>query len=289
LHYGIERLGASIIPASSGNTQRQLMLMHDLESTVLVCTPSYSLHLAEALNECEYGREEFKLRIGLFGGEFWGEGIRQQIEAKLGISATDNYGLSEITGPGVSGECQCKNGMHIFEDYFYPETIDPDTGQALPYGEKGELVLTTLAKEALPILRYRTRDVCRIMPEPCACGRTFLRMTKVEGRTDDMLIIRGANVFPSQIEEVLMRIEGTAPHYQLVIRKKGYLDDLEVKVEVSESLLFDEMKQMQVLKDRITQQVREVLGIQAKITLVEPKSIERSVGKAKRVLDLRQV
>lgn len=289
LHYGMEKIGAAIIPASSGNTQRQLLLMRDLKATVLVCTPSYSLHLAEVLKESEYARSEYQLRLGLFGGEFWTEAVREQIEAKLGISATDNYGLSEIIGPGVSGECQVKDGMHIFEDHFLPEIIDPVTGEPMPPGEKGELVLTSLTKEALPVLRYRTRDICRLYPEPCPCGRTLVKMSKVTGRTDDMLIIRGANVFPSQIEEVLMRIEGTAPHYQLVVRKKGYLDDLEVRVEVSETLLFDRMKEMERLQDEIARQVREVIGIGVKITLVEPKSIERSVGKAQRVLDLRHV
>lgn len=289
LHYGMERIGAGVIPISSGNTHRQIMLMHDLGSTALVCTPSYALHLAEAIGESEYDRSEFKLRVGLFGGEAWGDGIREQIESRLGISATDNYGLSEIIGPGVSGECCEKVGLHLFEDHFYPEIIDPVTEESLPLGEKGELVLTTLTKEALPVLRYRTRDICRLMPEPCPCGRTLIRMSKVTGRTDDMLIVRGANVYPSQIEEVLMSIEGTAPHYQLVVRKKGHLDDLEVRVEISENLLFDEMKQMQQLKETITQRVRETLGIGCKITLVEPKSIERSVGKAQRVLDLREL
>ncbi len=289
LHYGLERLGASIIPVSSGNTPRQIMLMHDLETTALVCTPSYALHLAEGIQESEYDRSEFKLRIGLFGGEFWTEAIREQIENRLGISATDNYGLSEIIGPGVSGECTQKSGLHFYEDHFIPEIVDPVTEEPLPLGEKGELVITALTKEAMPIIRYRTRDICRLISEPCACGRTFYRMSKVTGRSDDMLIIRGANVFPSQIEDVLMRIKGTAPHYQLIIRKKGYLDELEVQVEVLEGMLFDEMKEMQRLREEIAQRVREVLGISAKISLVEPKSIERSVGKAKRVLDLRQL
>ncbi len=288
LHQGMERLGAGVIPASAGNTQRQLLLMRDLGSTVLVCTPSYALHVAEAMRESGYERSAYKLRLGLFGGEFWSEGIRGQIEASLDISATDNYGLSEIIGPGVSGECEEKRGMHIFEDHFLPEIIDPDSEEPLPPGEKGELVLTSLSREALPILRYRTRDVCCLDPEPCPCGRTSWRMSKVTGRTDDMLIIRGANIFPSQIEDVLMRTEGAAPHYQLVIRKKGYLDDLEVRVEVSEALLFDRMKEMQQLKEEISRRVRETLGISVKITLVEPKSIERSVGKAQRIQDLRR-
>lgn len=289
LHYGMERLGASVIPASAGNTERQLLLMRDLGTTALVCTPSYSLHLAEAIQESQFDRSAYRLRIGLFGGEFWSDGIREQIESKLQISATDNYGLSEVIGPGVSGECLEKSGMHIQEDYFLAEVIDPETQEPVSPWERGELVLTSLAKEALPILRYRTRDICRIMPEPCPCGRTFARMSKVQGRTDDMLIIRGANLFPSQIEEVLMRIEGTAPHYQLIIRKKGYLDELEVRIEVSETLLFDEMKQMQSLREEVTRRLRAALGIGIRVSLVEPKSIERSVGKAKRVLDLRQV
>jgi len=288
LHYGMERVGAAIIPASAGNTQRQLLLMRDLQSTVLVGTPSYALHLAEAMRESGYDRSAYKLRLGLFGGEFWSEGIREQIEANLGISATDNYGLSEVIGPGVSGDCQLKCGMHLFEDHFLWELIDPQTEEPVAPGQKGELVLTSLTKEALPVLRYRTRDICAVDPEPCPCGRTFWRMSKVSGRTDDMLIIRGANIFPSQIEDVLMRIEGAAPHYQLVVRKRGYLDDLEVRVEVSQGLLFDQMKEMQRLKEEITQRVREVVGVSVKITLVEPKSIERSVGKAQRVVDLRR-
>lgn len=288
LHYGMERVGAAVIPASAGNTQRQLLIMRDLQSTVLVGTPSYALHLAEAIRESGFERSEYKLRLGLFGGEFWSEGIRQQIEANLGISATDNYGLSEVIGPGVSGDCQVKQGMHLFEDHFFWELIDPESEEPVPPGQKGELVLTSLTKEALPVLRYRTRDICEINPEPCPCGRTFWRMSKVAGRTDDMLIIRGANIFPSQIEDVLMRIEGAAPHYQLVIRKKGYLDDLEVRVEVSEGLLFDRMKEMQRLKEEIAQRVRETVGVSVRITLVEPKSIERSVGKAQRILDLRR-
>lgn len=288
LHYGIERVGASIIPASSGNTQRQLMLMHDLEATALVCTPSYSLYISEVLKESKWDRSEFKLRLGLFGGEGWSDGTRVEIESRLGISATDNYGLSEIIGPGVSGECSEKSGMHISEDYFIPELIDPNTEQVITEeGKKGELVLTTISKEALPVIRYRTRDICTLNYEPCPCGRTTVRMSKIQGRSDDMLIIRGVNLYPSQIEEVLMSIEGVEPHYQLVIRKEGALDHLEILVEISEKIFSDEMKQMRKTHERILHKLYSVIGITPDLKLVEPKTIERSVGKAKRVIDLR--
>ena len=289
LHYGLERVGASIIPASSGNTERHIMLMHDLETTALVCTPSYSLYLGEVLNESAYDRSEFKLRLGLFGGEGFTDATRNEIETRLGISATDNYGLSEVIGPGVSGECVHKNGLHLFEDHFIPELIDPDTEEVITeQGRQGELVLTTLTKEAMPILRYRTRDICSFDFSPCACGRTMLRMSKVCGRTDDMLIVRGVNIYPSQIEELLMGIEETEPHFQLILRRQGVLDELEVQVEISECIFSDEMKMLRKQHDRILKKLQTVIGITPTLKLVEPKTIERSLGKARRVIDLRE-
>lgn len=288
LHYGMERVGASVIPASSGNTQRQLLLMQDLGTTTIVCTPSYALYLGEQVAEAGI-RDKLKLRWGLFGGEPWSEQMRTEIEAKLGISATDNYGLSEIIGPGVAGECeQFKNGMHISEDHFLVEVVDPETLEPLPYGECGELVITTLTKEALPIIRYRTRDITWIDPTPCGCGRTTARMHKVQGRTDDMLIIRGVNIFPSQIESVLLEIEGTEPHYMLVIYKEGSLDVLEVQVEVPKHLFTGDFRGLKKLEECIKERLHSVLGISVRLKLVEPKTLARSEGKAKRVIDLRK-
>ena len=289
LHYGVERIGATAIPASSGNTARQIMIMKDFGTTALVCTPSYALYIAEALAEQKLKAGMLKLRVGLFGAEPWTETMRAEIEHRLGISATDNYGLSEVMGPGVSMECDCKQGMHINEDHFIAEIIDPETGQVLPPGCTGELVLTTLTKEALPMIRYRTRDITRISTSPCACGRTFVRMEKPSGRTDDMLIIRGVNVFPSQIETVLMEIEGTEPHYQMIVTRQGALDHLEVQVEVNERVFSDEMRVMHALAGKIGRQLASMLGLSAKVTLVEPKSLQRSEGKAKRVQDLRKL
>ena len=287
LHYGLEKVGASVIPASSGNTQRQLMLMQDFGTTVLVCTPSYALYLGEAVTEAGI-RDKLNLKHGLFGAEPWTNQMRLEIESKLGLSATDNYGLSEIIGPGVSGECvECKCGMHISEDHFFVEVIDPDTLEPLPYGSTGELVITSLTKEAVPVLRYRTRDITRLNSEKCVCGRTSVRMEKVHGRTDDMLIVRGVNIFPSQIESVLLEIEGTAPHYMLVLYKDGVMDALEVWVEVSESIFSDKMKELVQLEEVIKKRLHEVLGISIKLKLVEPRTIARSEGKAKRILDNR--
>jgi phenylacetate-CoA ligase len=288
LHYGAERVGATVVPVSSGNTQRQIMVMKDFGSTAIVCTPSYALYLAEAIAEKGISRNELSLRVGLFGAEPWSENMRKEIESRLAISATDNYGLSEVMGPGVSMECDCKRGMHISEDHFIPEIIDPDTGEALPPGHAGELVLTTLTKEAIPVIRYRTRDITSLITEPCACGRTFVRMTKPTGRTDDMLIIRGVNVFPSQIETVLMEMEETEPHYRLILTREGALDDLEVQVEVNEKFFSDEMRVMRAIEDKISGSIRSMLGLSVKVKLVEPKTIERSEGKAKRVVDLRK-
>ena len=287
LHYGIEKVGAAVIPASSGNTRRQIGLMVDLNSTALVCTPTYALHIAEVLEDIGLTGDDLSLRIGLFGAEPWSPEMRRAIEERLCISATDNYGLSEVIGPGVSGECQHKNGLHLFEDHFIAEIIDPETTEPLPMGEEGELVLTTLTREAMPMIRFRTRDICRLDADPCPCGRTSLRMSRVTGRTDDMLIIRGVNVFPSQIESVLLEIEGTKPHYRLLITREGALDAVELQVEVSKGIFADEMKELRALERRIEDRLRNVLSISPKVTLVEPRTIERSLGKAKRVIDER--
>ncbi|PLX91706.1 MAG: phenylacetate--CoA ligase [Desulfuromonas sp.] len=288
-HYGAERLGASVIPMSGGNTKKQIMIMQDFGSSVITCTPSYSLYLAEALAEEGVNVADLKLRIGILGAEPWSESMREEIEAKLGIKAIDIYGLSEIMGPGVGIECvEAQHGLHIWEDHFIPEIIDPATGKVLPHGEKGELVLTTITKEGIPLIRYRTRDITRIISEPCICGRTHLRIERLSGRSDDMLIIRGVNVFPSQIESVLCQIEGLAPHYQLIVEREDNLDSLEVQVEVNEETFSDEVKQMQELSAQIRKDIKDLLGITCKVRLVEPKTIARSEGKAQRVIDRRQ-
>ena len=288
LHYGVERVGATVIPISSGNTSRQMMVMKDYRTTAIVCTPSYSLYLAECLQEAKIDLNDLQLRTGLFGGEPWSENMRTEIESRLGISATDNYGLSEVMGPGVSMECLEKKGMHICEDHFIAEIIDPDTCQVLPYGEVGELVITTITKEAIPVIRYRTRDITRLIKEPCACCRTLVRMEKPHGRTDDMLIIRGVNVFPSQIETVLVEMDETDPHYQLFIKREGVLDTLEVHVEINEKFFVDEMRRMKEIEQKIYNRIKSTLGLSVKLKLVEPKSLVRTEGKAKRVFDLRQ-
>ncbi len=290
VHYGAEKLGASVIPVSGGNTKRQVIIMKDFKPTILTATPSYSLHLAEAAEEMGYSFKDFHFKYGIFGAEPWSEDMRQEIERKLNLIAIDIYGLSEVIGPGVSIECyEAKNGLHIFEDHFIPEIIDPNTGKTLPYGETGELVITTITKEAFPVIRYRTRDITTLNPEPCICGRTHVRMKKVSGRTDDMLIIRGVNVFPSQIESVLMQIEGVAPHYQLIVERQDNLDVLTVMVEVSEQMFSDEVKQLQQFENKISKDIKEYLGVTAKVKLVEPKSIARSEGKAARVIDKRKI
>ena len=287
-HYGAEKLGASVIPMSGGNTKKQIMIMQDFGSTVLTCTPSYSLYLAEAAAEEGIDIRKLKLRIGIFGAEPWSESIRREIEAKLGIKAIDIYGLSEILGPGVGIECiEAQQGLHIWEDHFIPEIIDPETGEVLPVGERGELVITTITKEGIPMLRYRTRDITRLIPEPCLCGRTHLRLERMSGRSDDMLIIRGVNVFPSQIESVLMTIEGIEPHYQLIVEREENLDTLEVQVEVNEQTFSDEVKVLQDLSGKIRKEIKDLLGVTCKVRLVEPKTIARSEGKAKRVIDNR--
>ncbi len=290
IHYGAERLGASVIPISGGNTKRQIMIMNDFGSTILACTPSYALFMAEVAQEVGVDFKKMKLRAGVFGAEPWSNKMRLEIEKKLNIDAVDIYGLSEIIGPGVATECvEEKTGLHIFEDHFIPEIIDPQTGKVLPYGEKGELVFTTVTKEALPLIRYRTRDISRLTPERCRCGRTHVRMDRVSGRSDDMLIIRGVNVFPSQIESILLEIEGVEPHYQLIVGREGPLDILEVRVEVNETVFSDEIKKLQVLEKHIEKDIKELLGVNATVKLVEPKSITRSEGKAVRVIDNRKL
>jgi len=287
-HYGAEMLGASVIPISGGNTKKQIMIMQDFGSTVLTCTPSYSLYLAEAAAEEGIDLRDLKLRIGIFGAEPWSEEIRGEIEAKLNIKAIDIYGLSEILGPGVAIECiEAQHGLHIWEDHFIAEIINPATGEVLPAGEQGELVITTITKEGIPMIRYRTRDITRLITEPCACGRTHARLARMSGRSDDMLIIRGVNVFPSQIESVLMTIEGIEPHYQLIVGREENLDTLEIQVEVNEVTFSDEIKVLQELSNRIRKEIKDILGITCKVRLVEPKTIARSEGKAKRVIDQR--
>jgi phenylacetate-CoA ligase len=287
LHYGSERIGSSVIPMSSGNTDKQIMIMQDYRSTALVSTPSYALTIADRMEKLGISPESLALRVGLFGAEPWSEEMRREIETRLGIIATDNYGLSEVMGPGVAGECLYKCGMHIFEDHFIPEIIDPETGLVLPPGSIGELVLTSITKEAFPVLRYRTRDITRLDYSPCACGRTHVRMQKTMGRSDDMLIIKGVNVFPTQIEEVLFQVEGCEPHYQLVIDRVGAVDVLEVQVEVHESIFFDEMKKQRAFIEMVEKRLFSILGVGAKIKLVEPNAIPRHEGKAHRVIDRR--
>jgi phenylacetate-CoA ligase len=291
LHYGAEKLGALTIPISGGNTDRQLMLIKDFGTTMIACTPSYALNIADYIEKKrpDYKMSSTKLRAGIFGAEPWSENMRKEIEARLGIDAFDIYGLSEIIGPGVSCECEAKSGLHVHEDHFYVEIIDPETGDILPDGEKGEIVYTTLTKEAFPGVRYRSRDITRLYREQCKCGRTLVKMEKIAGRSDDMLIIRGVNVFPSQIEQVLMEIEGIEPHYQIILDRKGAMDDVEVMVEVNEKLFSDEVKVLDALRKRISDRFRSVLGISAAITLVEPMTITRSEGKAVRVVDKRKI
>jgi len=289
LHYGAEMLGATALPMSGGNTKRQIRLMVDFGSTILCCTPSYALNIAEVMREMGVTREMIKLKAGILGAEPWTDEMRVQIEEELGISAHDIYGLSEVVGPGVSIECGEKNGLHVFEDCFIPEIIDPDTGETLPPGQKGELVFTNINKEGLALLRYRTRDISALDVSPCPCGRTHVRMKRITGRTDDMLIIRGVNVFPSQVEAVLMQIPGLSPHYQLVVDRVENLDVLEVQVEVSPQVFSDEIKRLEELERRIAEEVQSYLGLSVKVRLMEPRSIQRSEGKAVRVIDRRKM
>ncbi|GLI39038.1 phenylacetate--CoA ligase [Geobacter hydrogenophilus] len=289
LHYGAETIGASVIPMSSGNTEKQIMIMQDYKTTALVSTPSYAITIADRMEKMGIDPKTLSLKVGLFGGEPWSEAMRKEIESRLFISATDNYGLSEVIGPGIAGDCEYKCGMHIFEDAFIPEIIDPDTGEVLPPGSVGELVLTTLTKEAFPMIRYRTRDITCLDYSPCACGRTMVRMRKTMGRSDDMLIIKGVNVFPSQIEEVLFAIEGCQPHYQIIVDRKGTLDTLEIQIEVTENIFFDEMKRQRAFLEMVEKRIDSVLGVGATVKLVEPNSIPRHEGKAQRVIDRRKL
>ncbi len=288
LHYGGEKIGASVIPISGGNTMRQIELMRDFGSTVLACTPSYALYLAEAIQESGISRDDFKLKAGVFGAEPWTENMRREIEEKLRIKAIDIYGLSEVIGPGVASECQCQEGLHINEDHFYPEIIDPETLEVLPDGSMGELVFTTITKEGLPLIRYRTRDLTRLNRERCKCGRTLVRMNKCLGRSDDMLIIRGVNLFPSQVESVLLEMSGIKPHYLLIVDRVNNLDTLELKVEVDEAFFLDKISQLESLSKKLRDTLESALGLSIKVTLVEPKMIERSEGKSKRVIDKRK-
>jgi phenylacetate-CoA ligase len=288
-HYGAERLGASVIPISGGNTKRQIMIMQDFGSTVLTCTPSYSLFMAEEAKAEGIDFKALKLRVGIFGAEPWSEAMRREIEAKLNLHAIDIYGLSEIMGPGVAIECiEAKSGLHIWEDHFLPEIIDPESGEVLAEGEQGELVITTITKEGIPLIRYRTRDITSLTYAPCVCGRTHARLARMSGRSDDMLIIRGVNVFPSQIESILVRVEGVEPHYLLIVDREENLDTLEVQVEIGEELFSDEIKVLQSLSRRIEKEIKENLGVTSRVKLVEPKTIQRSEGKAKRVIDNRK-
>ncbi len=287
-HYGGEHVGASVIPISGGNTSRQLQLLKDFGSTMIACTPSYALYLAEAIEEAGI-LGELKLKSGIFGAEPWTEQMRQEIEDRLKIKAYDIYGLSEIIGPGVSFECECQSGMHVNEDHFIPEIIDPDTLEVLPPGSTGELVFTTVTKQAMPLIRYRTRDITRLITEPCACGRTTVRMEKPLGRSDDMLIIRGVNVFPSQVESALLEFGDIAPHYLIVVDRVGKLDTFEVQVELSSNLFSDQVKELEKLEQNLTRKIEATLGIKVKVRLVEPKSIPRSEGKAVRVIDRRNM
>ena len=287
LHYGLEKLGCAVIPVSSGNTQKQAMLLKDFGTSVLISTPSYAMYMSEVAHEMGISNDELKLRIGLFGSEGCTDALRDKIEKGFGLFSTDNYGMSELMGPGVSGECEYRCGLHFAEDHFLPEVINSETGEVLPRGEKGELVVTTLTKEGIPLLRYRTKDITRIHYEKCKCGRTHARMEKVQGRSDDMLKIRGVNVFPSQIESVMANIEGISPHYELILTRKNYTDYLEVRIEIIDESLLEKLENLEKLQKEAADKLKTVLGIQAKVTLVAPKSIQRYEGKAKRIIDKR--
>ena len=287
LHYGLEKVGAMVVPLSSGNTERHLMLMEDFGSTILIATPSYALYLGEMAHKLGKDFSKIKLRIGMFGGEGHTDEMRVKIEELWHMDVTENYGLSEIGGPGYSGECYRHTGMHIAEDHFFSEIVDPDTCEPLPLGEKGELVVTTLTRQAMPVLRYRTRDITWLDEAPCACGRSSMRMAKVQGRSDDMLIIRGVNVFPSQIESVVLSMKEVEPYYEIVVTTEDYLDRIEVKVEIGDPGLLENFRALEALRERVRHALRTVLNIDAKVTLVSPGSLKRFEGKAKRVTDLR--
>ncbi|MCJ7484128.1 MAG: phenylacetate--CoA ligase [Thermodesulfovibrionales bacterium] len=287
LHYGAERVGASVIPISGVNTRRQVKIMQDFKTTALMCTPSYALSIADTIMEMGINVNSLSLKYGLFGAEPWSESMRHELQEKLKIVATDNYGLSEVMSPGVAGECSERNGLHINEDHFLVEVVDPETLEPLPEGKTGELVITTLTKEAFPVIRFRTRDLTSLITEPCSCGRTFVRMNKVMGRTDDMIKIRGITVFPSQIESVLFEIEGTEPHYQIILERKAAVDELTVLVEVSESIFFDQVRKQKDFIERIKARLASEIGISVEVKPVEKQTLERSGGKAKRVIDKR--
>jgi phenylacetate-CoA ligase len=286
-HYGGEALGATVIPISGGNTERQLMVIQDFGVTVLCCTPSYFLYLIESARDTKVDLSH--LRVGVFGAEPWSEAMRERIQEESGIRAHDIYGLSEIIGPGVGVECIERRGLHIFEDHFYPEIIDPETGEVLPEGAEGELVLTTLSKQAMPMIRYRTRDVTALVSDQCACGRTLRRIRRIGRRSDDMLIIRGVNVFPSQVETALLRVEGTLPHYQIVLTRDKGLDQMEVKVEVTPEVFSDEIRKLEALQQKLEASIENILGLRVRVTLVQPKTLARSEGKARRVSDQRNI
>jgi phenylacetate-CoA ligase len=289
LHYGVEHVGASVIPAAAGNTPKQIMLMMDMQVDALVCTPSYALNISEFLIQNDIPRSALNLKYAHFGGEPWTEDMRTRIEDEMGILCFNNYGLSEVIGPGVSGECAVRDGMHISEDAFIVECINPETLEPVAPGEEGELVFTSLCKEAMPIIRYRTRDIASLNPEPCACGRTTVRMSRVTGRSDDMLIIKGVNVYPTQVEQALLRVKGTAPHYQIVVDRPDRKDEATVKVEMTEESFSSSMKEMQELKDKIDRAIQSTTGLRMNIELVSPNSLERFIGKAQRVIDLREM
>lgn len=287
LHYGLENIGATVIPASSGNTEKQLMMMRDYGVTGLVATPSYALYLSEAIKEGKYPLSDYKLKLGILGSEPCTEAMRSQIENNLKIRVSDNYGMTELGGPGVSGDCTARDGMHFAEDHFLPEIINTDTGERLDEGEIGELVVTTLTKRGMPVLRYRTKDITKLNYQPCSCGRTHCRMSKTMGRTDDMLIIKGVNVFPTQIENILIEIEDIAPHYMLVVTRENYRDSLEIKVELTNASLLENYQSLNNLRAYIEHKMQSILGLRTKVTLVAPKTLERFQGKAKRIVDLR--
>lgn len=288
-HYGAEALGATVIPISGGNTDRQIMIMQDFGVTAICCTPSYFVHIIELAHEMGVDLHDLPIRAGVFGAEPWTDGIRTYVEREAGIKAFDIYGLSEIIGPGVACECVAQHGLHVYEDHFYPEIINSDTLEPLPDGEEGELVLTTLSKRAMPMLRYRTRDITHIINEPCPCGRTIRRIARIGRRVDDMFIIRGVNVFPSQVEAALLEVEGTVPHYQIILTRVKGLDQMEVQMEVTPELFSDKVSVLEVLQRKVCHAIEHTIGIRAKVTLVEPHTIERSMGKAKRVLDKRNM
>lgn len=287
-HYGAEALGCSVIPMGGGSTEKQLMLIKDFGVNVLCCTPSFFIHIMEEAEKKGFDIRQTNLRVGFFGAEPWTEEMRQRIQTQSGITARDIFGLSEIIGPGVSADCPCCAGLHIFEDHYYPEIIDPDSGEVKEPGQEGELVFTTISKVGMPLLRYRTGDISSLCYDKCECGRTLVRMEKVRRRSDDMLIIRGVNLYPSQIESVLLSVKGTEPHYQLLVRRDRAMDELEVQVEVTAAVFSDEVKALESLRNEIQNKIKQIIGLSAKVTLVEPGQIERSTGKAKRVLDLRK-